>query len=77
MITFSQAKNGIIAKVKNCITDQIEQISCAYIIGCDGAHSTVRHTLNFSFEGAAYKQSFTLADTTIEWKFSRDKFLFF
>ena len=77
LITFSQDKNGVRAKIKNCLTGEIEEIHCAYIIGCDGAHSTVRHTLNFSFEGAAYKQSFILADATIKWRFSADKFLFF
>ena len=77
LITFSQDKNGVTAKIKNCLSGEIEEIACAYIIGCDGAHSTVRHTLNFSFEGAAYKQSFILADATIEWRFSSDKFLFF
>ncbi len=50
---------------------------CAYLIGCDAAHSTVRHMLNFSFEGASYKQNFILADATIEWSFPHNKFLFF
>jgi hypothetical protein len=32
------------------------------VVGCDGAHSLVRHLLNLSFEGAEYAQSFMLAD---------------
>ncbi|WP_218814288.1 FAD-dependent monooxygenase [Rickettsiella endosymbiont of Dermanyssus gallinae] len=77
LVTFSQDKNTVNVKIKNCLTGEIQEICCAYIVGCDGAHSTVPHTLNFSFEGAAYKQSFILADATIEWRFSSDKFLFF
>jgi hypothetical protein len=32
------------------------------VVGCDGAHSAVRHLLNLSFEGAQYDDSFMLAD---------------
>src|SRR5439155_15367385 len=34
----------------------------AFVVGCDGAHSAVRHLLNVPFEGAAYEASFVLAD---------------
>jgi 2-polyprenyl-6-methoxyphenol hydroxylase-like FAD-dependent oxidoreductase len=33
-----------------------------FVIGCDGAHSAVRHQLNLGFEGAEYRGSFMLAD---------------
>lgn len=36
-------------------------------IGCDGAHSIVRHTMNVEFEGDAYPQDFILADTHLDW----------
>ncbi|MES2141279.1 MAG: FAD-dependent monooxygenase [Pseudomonadota bacterium] len=77
LLFFSQNKQGVQANIKDLQTGEIKLVTCAYIIGCDGAHSTVRHTLNFSFEGAAYKQSFILADATINWSFPYDKFLFF
>ena len=34
----------------------------SFVIGCDGAHSAVRHLLNIPFEGAEYDASFVLAD---------------
>lgn len=34
----------------------------AFVVGCDGAHSEVRHALALGFEGAAYADSFMLAD---------------
>ncbi len=33
-----------------------------FVVGCDGAHSAVRHALNFPFEGGTYEESFLLAD---------------
>jgi 2-polyprenyl-6-methoxyphenol hydroxylase-like FAD-dependent oxidoreductase len=34
----------------------------AFVVGCDGAHSAVRHVLNLPFEGEEYADSFMLAD---------------
>ncbi|MET9447642.1 FAD-dependent monooxygenase [Streptomyces cinerochromogenes] len=33
-----------------------------YLVGCDGAHSTVRQRLGVAFEGATYPQQFLVAD---------------
>lgn len=41
--------------------EQIE-LTARFIVGCDGAHSTVRHLLDLPFEGAQYEASFMLAD---------------
>jgi 2-polyprenyl-6-methoxyphenol hydroxylase-like FAD-dependent oxidoreductase len=38
------------------------ELTAAFVVGCDGAHSTVRHLLNLPFEGAEYKDLFLLAD---------------
>ncbi|HKD79164.1 MAG TPA: FAD-dependent monooxygenase [Candidatus Angelobacter sp.] len=37
-------------------------LQAAYVVGCDGAHSAVRHLLNLPFEGAEYEDTFLLAD---------------
>ena len=34
----------------------------SFVIGCDGAHSAIRHQLNLPFEGEEYKGAFMLAD---------------
>ncbi|GIH03634.1 oxygenase [Rhizocola hellebori] len=39
-----------------------EQVDVGYVVGCDGAHSTVRQQAGIAFEGAAYPQTFVLAD---------------
>jgi len=36
-----------------------------WIIGCDGAHSQVRHSVNASFDGSQYREHFVLADVEI------------
>jgi 2-polyprenyl-6-methoxyphenol hydroxylase-like FAD-dependent oxidoreductase len=41
---------------------QRETVTAAFVVGCDGAHSTVRHLMNLPFEGAAYDALFMLAD---------------
>lgn len=38
------------------------EITAAFVVGCDGAHSTVRHLLDLPFEGAEYRDLFILAD---------------
>lgn len=39
-----------------------KEVSARFVVGCDGAHSAVRHLLNLSFAGASYEDSFMLAD---------------
>jgi 2-polyprenyl-6-methoxyphenol hydroxylase-like FAD-dependent oxidoreductase len=38
------------------------EVTAAFVVGCDGAHSAVRHLLNLPFEGGEYDDSFLLAD---------------
>ncbi|MGH9770609.1 MAG: FAD-dependent oxidoreductase, partial [Candidatus Acidiferrales bacterium] len=38
------------------------ELTATFIVGCDGAHSVVRHLLNLPFEGAEYDALFLLAD---------------
>ncbi|HTK28568.1 MAG TPA: FAD-dependent monooxygenase [Vicinamibacterales bacterium] len=38
------------------------QITASFLVGCDGAHSPVRHLLRLPFDGAQYDTLFMLAD---------------
>ncbi len=38
------------------------ELTAAYVVGCDGAHSAVRHLLDLPFEGEEYQALFLLAD---------------
>jgi 2-polyprenyl-6-methoxyphenol hydroxylase-like FAD-dependent oxidoreductase len=39
-----------------------EQVDCAWLAGCDGAHSTVREALQVGFPGGTYEHMFYVAD---------------
>jgi hypothetical protein len=41
------------------------------VIGCDGAHSAVRHALGIAFEGEAFPMMFMLGDVHIDWDLPR------
>jgi 2-polyprenyl-6-methoxyphenol hydroxylase-like FAD-dependent oxidoreductase len=43
-----------------------EQVRARYVVGCDGAHSTVRRGTGIAFQGGAYPQTFALADLEVE-----------
>jgi 2-polyprenyl-6-methoxyphenol hydroxylase-like FAD-dependent oxidoreductase len=43
-----------------------EQVRTRYLVGCDGAHSTVRRGAAIPFEGGAYPQTFALADLEVD-----------
>ncbi len=38
------------------------QLRASFVVGCDGAHSTVRQALGLAFQGGEYDASFMLAD---------------
>jgi 2-polyprenyl-6-methoxyphenol hydroxylase-like FAD-dependent oxidoreductase len=44
----------------------VETIAARYVVGCDGAHSMVRHTAGIPFDGDAYPQRFLLADLEVD-----------
>jgi 2-polyprenyl-6-methoxyphenol hydroxylase-like FAD-dependent oxidoreductase len=43
-----------------------ETVKARYVVGCDGAHSTVRAEAGIRFEGYAYPQTFLLADLEVD-----------
>ncbi|UOY87809.1 FAD-dependent monooxygenase [Bacillus glycinifermentans] len=42
--------------------DQTEIVETSYLLGCDGAHSTVRRGLDLDFQGGTYDHTFYVAD---------------
>jgi len=45
---------------------RLEETSFDYIVGCDGAHSTVRHLLEVGFSGKAMEGSIATGDVSID-----------
>lgn len=52
-------------------------VTAQYVVGADGAHSTVRQQLGLSFEGDKYAQRYLLADCKVEWPLDHAHFRVF
>lgn len=48
-----------------------ETVEFRYVVGCDGAHSAVRHALGIGFPGDAFPMAFMLGDVAIDWDLPR------
>jgi 2-polyprenyl-6-methoxyphenol hydroxylase-like FAD-dependent oxidoreductase len=69
---FTQDADGVTSTLK-AADGREEQCHSAWIAGCDGAHSTVRHTLGLEFEGEQYEESFWLADLLLDFREADDE----
>ena len=61
LISFSDTESGVTGAVRHA-DGRAETIEASWLIGCDGAHSIVRHALGQSFEGDTFGTNFILAD---------------
>ncbi|WP_278262446.1 FAD-dependent monooxygenase [Nocardia sp. AG03] len=62
---FTQDDDGVHAILTG--PDGEHTIRTRYLVGCDGAHSTVRKTLGLNFEGAAFEEQYMLGDVELAW----------
>lgn len=61
LTAFSEETNGVQATLRTA-SGESEMVRADWLVGCDGAHSTVRHGLGFSFEGSTLESHWALAD---------------
>ncbi len=61
---FEQSSDTV-ACTLTCADGREEQVEASWLIGCDGAHSTVRHALGMKFEGNTMLNEWILADIHI------------
>ena len=73
LTTFTQDADGVTATLDH--DGEAEATRARWIVGCDGAHSAVRHTLGLKFEGAPYAEQFMLADVFVDWEMSNEELL--
>lgn len=69
-INFNQAEDHISVTTKTSNSEQTHQY--AWLIACDGAHSTVRHQCGLKFTGGQYDMNWWLADVEIESEIPKD-----
>jgi 2-polyprenyl-6-methoxyphenol hydroxylase-like FAD-dependent oxidoreductase len=61
-LTQLQQGDGVVTcQLRRCDGHE-ESVHARSVVGCDGAHSTVRQEAGIAFTGAAYPQTFVLAD---------------
>jgi 2-polyprenyl-6-methoxyphenol hydroxylase-like FAD-dependent oxidoreductase len=61
LASFTDKGNGVEATLRKA-NGETETLSADWLIGCDGAHSVVRHGLGLSFEGSTLQSDWALAD---------------
>jgi 2-polyprenyl-6-methoxyphenol hydroxylase-like FAD-dependent oxidoreductase len=67
------------AEQNDCVSVTLDRkgepikLTASFVVGCDGAHSAVRHLLKLPFEGAEYHDSFMLADVETNEIFPADE----
>ena len=64
--TFTQDADGVTATLSGPVT-----VRAQYLIGADGAHSTVRKTLGLAFDGGAFAEQYMLGDVVVDWSIPR------
>jgi 2-polyprenyl-6-methoxyphenol hydroxylase-like FAD-dependent oxidoreductase len=70
LAALAQSADGVAVRLLNAGGDT-EHAAFRYVIGCDGAHSTVRHALGIAFEGDAFPMMFMLGDVHVAWDLPR------
>lgn len=63
LLSFEDRGDYVIARLKHA-DGREEVLTTAFLAGCDGARSLVRHQVGSGFEGGTYKQLFYVADVS-------------
>jgi 2-polyprenyl-6-methoxyphenol hydroxylase-like FAD-dependent oxidoreductase len=72
LVAFTRLEDGVSATLRKPGGE--EAWRGAYLCGCDGAHSTVRHGLGVGFPGGTYDQPFYVADAEADGPWSDHEF---
>lgn len=72
LVNFSQ-ENGTVKGTLRRKDGQEEELETEWMIGCDGAHSTIRKGLHLPFEGSPYEDQFLLADVDVHGDLAKDE----
>ncbi|MGY0499614.1 FAD-dependent monooxygenase [Nocardia sp. FBN12] len=65
LVGFTQDEDGVDAVLAG--PEGERTVRARYLVGCDGAHSTVRKALGLTFEGAAFTEQYMLGDVELDW----------
>lgn len=63
-------RHGVAVQWKRAVTDAAS-VDASYIVGCDGAHSSIRKSIGVEPEGATFDERFLLADVSLRGSIDR------
>ncbi|MGY5049646.1 FAD-dependent monooxygenase [Streptomyces sp. 900105755] len=66
LLSFTQDADGVTARLRSASGAE-EELRVRYLVGCDGAHSTVRAGLGLDFAGGAFTEEYMLGDVVADW----------
>jgi 2-polyprenyl-6-methoxyphenol hydroxylase-like FAD-dependent oxidoreductase len=71
IVSFEAGEEAVLCTLRHG-DERTERLHARYLVGCDGAHSSVRHGAGIPFEGGAYPQTFALGDLEVDGDLERD-----
>jgi 2-polyprenyl-6-methoxyphenol hydroxylase-like FAD-dependent oxidoreductase len=71
LVGFEASDEGVTCTLRHG-DETPERVHALYLVGCDGAHSSVRHCAGIPFEGGAYPQTFALGDLEVDGDLEHD-----
>ncbi len=66
LLDFSAAPDLVGVRTRD-LAGREHRITAGFVVGCDGAHSRVRHQIDAPFTGQPYSWDWLLADTHLDW----------
>jgi 2-polyprenyl-6-methoxyphenol hydroxylase-like FAD-dependent oxidoreductase len=72
LIDFKDSGDLVLSRLRRA-DGTMEEVVSDFVLGCDGAHSVIRHQLNIPFEGKPYEGHFILADVKVRWSLPNDQ----
>jgi 2-polyprenyl-6-methoxyphenol hydroxylase-like FAD-dependent oxidoreductase len=76
LVDFGEQAEKVVCQLRHANGSE-EQLDVPWMVGCDGAHSTVRHTLGLEFSGSAEPNDWILADVHIKGPIASDELSIF
>jgi 2-polyprenyl-6-methoxyphenol hydroxylase-like FAD-dependent oxidoreductase len=76
LTNFGEQADRVVCQLRNANGSE-ETLEVPWVVGCDGAHSTVRHTLGLEFSGSAEPNDWILADVHIKGTIANDELSIF
>jgi len=72
LLDFTTGADHLSARIKHA-DGREEEVQTPWLVGCDGAHSRVRHVSGLSFPGEEDPHQYVVADVAVDARFSRDE----